>query len=316
MCCNITGLVLLTNVCVAGVRAGYSHTAKLHQDVIARFNRRIRPILNQKLPIVVHFRFYLLNLLGIVEVQEKLEFNAWVNFTWVDEIRVWDPRNYSGIEKIHPEPLDIWRPRTLVSNSVNARDVFEDDYSPMTLYYNGITRWYPGGVFSASCFLDITYFPFDEQSCYVDFFTNDFADEIHLIPTIPFVLNDSFIPNGEWVLLSSDIKEQEKQVGDETFSSVVIRMSFQRRPHFFLVNVIVPMVLLSLLSSFVFVMPSDSGERATFSITVLLSLSLFMSVVSNQLPNNSDTFPIIMSYLFALLLHSSVCVMVSICQLR
>ncbi|CAL1544380.1 unnamed protein product, partial [Lymnaea stagnalis] len=275
-------------------------------------NRRIRPVANQSGPIHVHVSFYLLNLLSITEAQQKIDVNAWVNFTWRDELRTWDPCEYDGIRLIHPEPLDIWRPRTFVSNSVSKRDLFADDYSPLTIYSSGLTRWYPGSVFSASCVMDITHFPFDLQSCFIRLLANEYAEEVVLVPRVPFVITGGYIPNGEWELVSSSVVREAPQFGEESFSRLVITMNFKRRPRFYLVNVIVPVIFMSILSSFVFMLPEDSGERASFSITVLLSLSLFMGIVSGQLPKNADTLPVIITYLFTLLLHSGLCVLVSV----
>lgn len=44
-------------------------------------------------------------------------------------------------------------------------------HRPLFVYWDGHVEWYPGGIISASCSLDMTYFPFDKQRCsiYVSF---------------------------------------------------------------------------------------------------------------------------------------------------
>ncbi|OWF43045.1 CHRNA7-FAM7A fusion protein [Mizuhopecten yessoensis] len=38
----------------------------------------------------------------------------------------------------------------------------------------------------------------------------------------------------------------------------------------------------------VFLLPTESGERVSFSITVLLAMAVFMTIVTDSLPSNSE----------------------------
>ena len=58
----------------------------------------------------------------------------------------------------------------------------------------------------------------------------------------------------------------------------------KRRPGFFIVNIVMPVVLLSALNIMVFLIPVDSGEKISYGITVLLALSVFLSIVADMLP--------------------------------
>ena len=58
------------------------------------------------------------------------------------------------------------------------------------------------------------------------------------------------------------------------------------------------MFLLSVLNVFVFVLPVESGEKASFVVTVFLSLVVFLTVVSSKLPENSDKISLLNIYVF------------------
>ena len=38
-----------------------------------------------------------------------------------------------------------------------------------TLYHDGLVKWEPPAIFKSSCDIDVRYFPFDEQTCWLKF---------------------------------------------------------------------------------------------------------------------------------------------------
>ncbi|GFN81689.1 acetylcholine receptor subunit alpha [Plakobranchus ocellatus] len=77
-----------------------------------------------------------------------------------------------------------------------------------------------------------------------------------------------------------------------------------------------PVVLMSLLSPLVFVLPEDSGERVSYAVTLLLSLAVFMGFVASLLPQTSEPLSLCIVYMFVLLIHSGLCVVCSVVHLR
>ena len=67
----------------------------------------------------------------------------------------------------------------------------------------------------------------------------------------------------------------------------------QRRPDFYLLTMVFPCILTSAVAAMTFMLPVESGEKVSLEITVLLSLAVFMLVVSDSMPPSSDNFPII-----------------------
>lgn len=63
----------------------------------------------------------------------------------------------------------------------------------------------------------------------------------------------------------------------------------------------------------VFLIPPDSGERIGFSVTILLALAVFLTLVGNNLPQTSTPMPVLCNYLMAVLVVSiTLCVLVII----
>ena len=70
-------------------------------------------------------------------------------------------------------------------------------------------------------------------------------------------------------------------------------MLLERKARYTILNVLIPIILLSLMDLLVFWLPPESGEKVSLGITVLLSFSVFLTVVDERLPRTSDNVPIL-----------------------
>lgn len=72
-------------------------------------------------------------------------------------------------------------------------------------------------------------------------------------------------------------------------------MLIQRRSMFYVMNMILPCCLISLLAMLSSYIPADSGQKTGLGITVLLSMSVFLLILSDQMPPTSN-YPLIGYY--------------------
>jgi Neurotransmitter-gated ion-channel transmembrane region len=79
----------------------------------------------------------------------------------------------------------------------------------------------------------------------------------------------------------------------EPFPDVTFTLHIRRRTLYYLYNVIFPCVLMSALTLLVFCLPPDSGEKVTMGITVLLSFSVFLLRMGEDLPETSEFIPLL-----------------------
>ncbi|XP_033749303.1 neuronal acetylcholine receptor subunit beta-4-like [Pecten maximus] len=118
----------------------------------------------------------------------------------------------------------------------------------------------------------------------------------------------SYEPNGVWDLHSSTVDLQQ---GD-----VIIFLTLNRRPEHYLLTHICPVILLSVLAIFTFVIPVDSGEKLGYSMTVNLSFSVLLTIFSTSLPVNSRTTSYLAVYLICLLVKGTITVILTAVQIR
>lgn len=84
--------------------------------------------------------------------------------------------------------------------------------------------------------------------------------------------------NGEWILL--DVRSERKLLTydccEGEFPEVTYHLELRRRTLFYMMNFILPCVLIAVLTLLVFLLPPESGERMSFGVTVLLSFTILL----------------------------------------
>ncbi|CAG2239864.1 unnamed protein product [Mytilus edulis] len=78
-----------------------------------------------------------------------------------------------------------------------------------------------------------------------------------------------------------------------------------------ILHIILPIILLALLDIFTFKIPADTGERLGYTITVWLSFAVFLTIVSDSLPQTSESVPIVSIYIIIQLLMGTLVVLIS-----
>ena len=60
-----------------------------------------------------------------------------------------------------------------------------------------------------------------------------------------------------------------------------------------MVNILIPLSVLVTMDLLMFLLPVNSGEKISLGITVLLSFTVYMLFIADNLPRTSDDVPII-----------------------
>ena len=94
-----------------------------------------------------------------------------------------------------------------ITVSYSASESFDSTYpTNVVVTSEGLCTYIPPGMFKSSCPIDITWFPFDDQSCEMKFGSwtyNGFKVNFMLQQDTGDI--SGFIPNGEWALLGESL---------------------------------------------------------------------------------------------------------------
>ncbi|XP_052268515.1 neuronal acetylcholine receptor subunit alpha-6-like [Dreissena polymorpha] len=125
-------------------------------------------------------------------------------------------------------------------------------------------------------------------------------------------VDTTFSENPMWELF--DTKAKSEPLGH--YSQVSFSFKLRRRPAYVFVNVVLPIMFLSVLNLLVFLLVPESGERVAYCITVLLSIAVIMTIVSAMLPRTSKPVPIVSYKLIVDMVISAAITVVVIFNLR
>ena len=107
--------------------------------------------------------------------------------------------------------------------------------------------------------------------------------------------------NGEWELenINEEIHSEEMEQRANTaqkYSLARYTLTIKRKPLYYVMLLIVPCVLCTMLVLISFAIPPENGERIGFCSTVMISVSVYLLIMADMLPEKSDTLPILGIY--------------------
>ena len=82
----------------------------------------------------------------------------------------------------------------------------------------------------------------------------------------------------------------EKAVG---YAHVIFSLHLKRRYKFYVMNIVLPCVMLSVLIMIGFCLPPDAGEKISLGISVLLAFTVFLLMIADAIPRTSLAIPLI-----------------------
>ncbi|CRK89444.1 CLUMA_CG003190, isoform A [Clunio marinus] len=316
-------LWFLSALVVNGAVAGNPDAKRLYDDLLSNYNKLVRPVVNTSDVLRVCIKLKLSQLIDVNLKNQIMTTNLWVEQSWYDYKLRWNPAEYGNVQMLHVPSDHIWRPDIVLYN--NADGNFEVTLATKaTIYSGGLVEWKPPAIYKSSCEIDVEYFPFDEQTCVLKFgsWTYDGfkVDLRHMDEKFGSNIVDvgvdlsEFYSSVEWDILEVPAVRNEKfyTCCDEPYLDITFNVTMRRKTLFYTVNIIIPCMGISFLTVLTFYLPSDSGEKVTLSISILISLHVFFLLVVEIIPPTSLVVPLLGKYLiFAMILVSiSICVTV------
>ncbi|KAM8862701.1 neuronal acetylcholine receptor subunit alpha-4-like isoform 2-T2 [Spinachia spinachia] len=201
-CLGVLFLTLPSQVCFQ-VRPRAHAEERLLQDLFARYNKLSRPVENTSDTVLVHFGLSIAQLIDVDEKNQMMTTNVWVKQEWSDYKLRWKPEEYENVSSIRIPSEIIWRPDIVLYNNADG-DFAVTHLTKAHLFHDGRIKWMPPAIYKSSCSIDVTFFPFDQQSCKMKFgsWTFDRA-KIDLISMASDVDQMDYWESGEWVIINA-----------------------------------------------------------------------------------------------------------------
>jgi hypothetical protein len=294
----------------------FNQSKSLFDNLLVGYHKLIRPLEDQSRAVHVNISLILTAMNGLDTVSGELTTTGALMCTWKDDHLGWDPMTNGGIHSVVVPQYSIWKPVVVVGNPTRQIIAFghdQDEFLYARVTHDGTVTWNPSGVIHTACSVDVTYFPFDIQICSVWFAPWGYpSTEVYLNPSHAN-MNLTFLEtNSEWI-----VKEASSFQGVLSATSQAgYNMKLERRSAYYVVNLLMPVSFLTLLNVLVFLIPVESGERVSYSITVLLSIAVFMTIFGDAMPKGSEKISMLSYFMMGTIGYSALITFVTIINLR
>ena len=217
--CQNTWLVAASNYAI--LYEQYYNSGTSVTDII--------PVDNQNNGIEVTMSLSLDSLNGYDAVKGQIDISGSISLQWVDESAQLI-NNYgsgsdfdqAGSDKIIIDPDKAWTPSLVLINAVDTvTDIGDTTYKLRYSISTETVTWEPRVLLRASCSPDVTYYPFDRQSCFFTYTAWGFTtSEIDLRIGISEWDISKYESNGVWDVVRTS--SETYQSGGSTYAKFSI----------------------------------------------------------------------------------------------
>ncbi|CAH8653764.1 unnamed protein product [Schistosoma bovis] len=288
----------------SNLRSGsFTAEEKLVAQLLNRGSLTVRPngYMNQSTnPVHVNITYNVVQILGFSQSEETLSISGWFTMRWTDPRLTWDPEEFSEIQEVSLPTTNLWIPDVGVMNGKASTDF---DFSAgvrgrVTVSNDGSVTWLHGAVLDVTCPLDVSFFPFDYQTCFLILVPWQSGEQQLLLQ--PFThgsaVDNSYLPNSnvsEWEIQSVHfVRKKYRSDMNVTYQYVSIAIHLKRQPLYFIVLVLVPFSMLSALACLIFTL-DDTGDRLSVALSLVLSMTMYVVIVSTNAPRSMRTLPVL-----------------------
>ncbi|CAH1788003.1 unnamed protein product [Owenia fusiformis] len=283
------------------------------------YDPKVRPVKNLNTTTTVSIGMTMNQIRELVEITQTLTCAIWAVLRWKDEFLTWDPADYDGLDLLIVPSDTIWTPDITLYNSVDEERGFTEIWSNtnVRISHTGDIHWMTVAQTQTTCRLYIRDYPFDEQLCPMKFGSWVFnVDEVDVIPVTDEAYTDKFIDNEEWELIDVKLIRHSLEYDGGTFSDVTAYVRMSRKPNFYMFTLLFPCILLMVISVAVFWLPAESGEKVSLGVTVLLALTVYQLIITDNIPSTAEYVPLLAQFFGASVVLLGFSVMSAVCILN
>lgn len=180
-------------------------------------------------------------------------------------------------------------------------------YSKMIINHKGRVTWMVPVVIKSACAVDVTYFPYDRQECYVQFgsWVYDYTQvDLQAMWSVPDLAG--YITNNEFDLLQVSLKryfnDENLCPGDARHPVITLYINVRRKSLYYDYLVIAPTLMLCVLTVVTFLLPTHCGEKINIGLTVFLTLYVLQLLIADNVPDSNQTPLLGKKYIFLLII--------------
>lgn len=261
----------------------------LRQTLLVGYDHRQPP---QNVTVEIGLNLYQIERVDIKTSTSHL--HAWLRMAWRDSRLQWDPSAHGGVDELsmlgapHSDEEEVWVPDVELYNGKES--IYFKENKHVTVSSDGSCFWSRPMRISSICEMEgLENFPFDEITCRLHFGGWALSDRFQNLTLYDPAWDTEHVPDMhfqeyflEGVTASSGVDTYACCPDGWPYVDFSIRMS--RAVPYYVYKVVMINFFLTIVSFGAFFVSPHTGERVSFSITMLLTLIASDFVVSGFLP--------------------------------
>jgi nicotinic acetylcholine receptor, invertebrate len=269
-----------------------SKVSQLKNTLMQNYRYDVIPNLHEPLNLSLGIAFRAFN--NIDQKEGVVISNVWLRYWWHDYRLQWNQSiwNISSLTFSTDAQLDssVWTPDIYLYNTAeNPLDNLK--WSNVAVQSSGAVLWSRPGMIQSTCSFDMTDFPYDRQICELKLGSWSYTGEqLVLIDGAPSIDLTNYQSNEEWELerVNHTINAIKYECCPHKYYDVTFRIELKRLSGYYEANIIIPTFATASLILITILIPWDSGERISFAVTVMLSIIVFLLILSDNLPRTNQ----------------------------
>ncbi|XP_074177029.1 acetylcholine receptor subunit epsilon isoform X3 [Rhinolophus sinicus] len=253
-----------------GGSEGKNEELRLYHHLFDNYDPGLRPVRGPEDTVTISLKVTLTNLISLNEKEETLTTSVWIGIDWQDYRLNYSKDDFGGIQTLRVPAQLVWLPEIVLENNSQT--------------YNA------------------------EEVAFV-FAVDDDGKTINKID----IDTEAYTENGEWAIdfCPGVIRRHDGVSPDGPGDTdVIYTLIIRRKPLFYVINIIVPCVLISGLVLLAYFLPAQAGgQKCTVSINVLLAQTVFLFLIAQKIPETSLSVPLLGRYLIFVMVVATLIVM-------
>ncbi|XP_037666369.1 acetylcholine receptor subunit epsilon [Choloepus didactylus] len=299
---------------------GENEELRLYHHLFDNYDPQSRPVRGPEDIVTVSLKVTLTNLISLNEKDETLTTSVWIGIDWQDYRLNYSKADFGGIGTLRVPSERVWLPEIVLENNIDGQ--FGVAYEANVLVLEGgSVSWLPPAIYRSTCAVEVTYFPYDWQNCSLVFRSQTYnAEEVEFIFAVDDdgetinnieIDTEAYTENGEWAIdFCPGVIQEGDSADGRKYTDVIYTLIIRRKPLFYVINIIVPCVLISGLVLLAYFLPAQAGgQKCTVSINVLLAQTVFLFLIAQKTPETSLSVPLLGRYLIFVMVVATLIVM-------
>ena len=251
---------------------------KLKLQLISNYNRDQMFLSNKNITLVNHIYS-----IDIDQENNIAIYNILLNYSWKDTQLIWN-YTYWNTDKLSftSNPNYETSISTPYLNVYKSAEISMEnmEWKRVNVNNNGDCQWLRPGIIKVNCQLDIREFPYDTQTCSINFTSeNIFFNKIN-----QSIKLDNYDDNNHWKLINYNQFIENKHKNKK----LQYIFKLKRIPDYYLTTIVYPVLFMILLVVFTPLINNNTQDRINYLLTIALSLVVFLLIVLQEFPKNGE----------------------------